>query len=145
MQEAREEESSLLDSYVPHSEGGQGLGAGQAGCQGRWWLSGSIPCQGFPLCPSHLPVTAAGICYPGIWPSQVYGAHSFGFQRLSWLGALLSQLCFSCLFSEPSCPGFFLAGRFSMPASIFRQGIGKLVGMEGENFGKSLSNKCLAL
>ena len=32
-----------------------------------------------------------------------------------------------------------------MPASIFREGIGKLVGMEEENFGISLLNKCLAL
>ena len=44
--------------------------------------------------------------------------------------------------SEPMCPGFFLAGRFSMPASIFVQGIGKLVGLEGEDFSKSLSDKC---
>ena len=29
-----------------------------------------------------------------------------------------------------------------MPASIFVQGIGKLVGLEGEGFSKNLLNKC---
>jgi len=60
-------------------------------------------------------------------------ARSFRFQRLSWLRTLLSQLCSSCLCSEPACPGFFLASWFFYSNLNFleKKKIMKLVGGDG--------------
>lgn len=55
---------------------------------------------------------------------------SFRFQRLSWLGALLSQLYSSCQSLESSGPGSFLAGVFSCVSLSFLMG-DRVVGRDG--------------
>lgn len=59
---------------------------------------------------------------------------SFRFQRLSWLGALLSQLYFSCQSLESSGPGFFLANMSSSVSLSFLIGH-RVVGRDGVGWG----------
>lgn len=100
--------NTLWDSNVSHSDGGQGLQGGQAGSRADGDHLGLLLVEVFlpvlPICLSLLlgsASLAAGLtkCMSG--ELYISPGHEISFQRLSWLQALLSQLC-SCQSWKPT-------------------------------------------